>query len=646
LLTRFIFLSCLFFFISSLQAQDTLQYNLSYLEDKTNMLSFNEVQDKPFIQHHKGVQSFGIVNTAHWFKLVIKPTQEQLSLNWWVKIYYPPLDYIDYYLLDNEGKLLTTVHSGELRPFEAREVSDPNFIQHLPFSQAKEHTLYIRIQTEGALQVPISLIDSRTLLQEQYLPIMIAGIYYGLFFIIALYSSVILLYTRDKNYLYYLMFVTTFAFWQLSLDGVGVAYIWGNYPWLVEHASALATSMLTFSAIIFSRNFLHTSRYIPKMDIFLKYLMYFCLALTLAATIAPYHYVIKIDGLLSILAPISLFITGILVFEKGYRPARFYILGWFAFLIGCILFSLNKFNIIGGFHFMNHAQQIGSAIEMIMLSWALGDRVKSMQDRYLQKATNLNVILKRRLKKGLEVERQKDKIMIQQSRFAALGEMIEQIAHQWRQPLNTLALINQDLYFKFKLQKFSPHTFDEAHDKIDESLQYMSQTIDDFRNFYTNSSEAETYALKDVIDSALSLSESILNYAKINVMVESDEDAYVHNIKNECVQVCMNILKNAHDALVENRTEDRQITIKIYSRDKEVHLIIEDNAGGIHQEIIDKVFEPYFTTKKSSNGTGIGLYMSKSILQDHLNGTIAIENTAKGARFIITLPQVNKDYLA
>ncbi len=608
------------------------------------LVEFDFENSGDFTPHHKGVQSFGIVNTAYWFKLDIRPVQEQLLQHWWVKIDYPPLDYIDYYLLDAKDKLLKHIHSGELRPFEAREVSDPSFIHQLTFSGAQNHTLYIRVQTEGALQVPLSLIDTHALLKQQYLPVIISGIYYGLFCIIALYSIVILLYTRDINYFYYLVFVTTFAFWQLSLDGVGVAYIWGAYPWIVEHASALATSILTFSAILFSRNFLNTSIYIPKMDIFLKYLMYFCLFLTLAATFAPYHYVIKIDGLLSIFAPISLFITGVLVFKKGYRPARFYILGWFAFLIGCILFSLNKFNIIGGFHLMNHAQQIGSAIEMVMLSWALGDRVKSIQDRYLQKANNLNAILKRRLKKGLEAERRKDKIMIQQSRFAALGEMIEQIAHQWRQPLNTLALINQNLYFKFRLQEFTPETFDEAHEKIDESLQYMSQTIDDFRNFYTNTSEAETYDLKEVVESALSLSESILNYAKIKITVHTDQDIYVHNIKNECVQVCMNILKNAHDALVENRTEDRQIDINLSAQEENVYLSIEDNAGGIHQEIIEKIFEPYFTTKKGKNGTGIGLYMSKSILQDHLNGTIAVKNTTKGAQFVITLPRIEKHY--
>jgi signal transduction histidine kinase len=631
-----------FVFIQSLYAHETLSYDISYFEDKNSALSLAQVQTQTFTSTHIGVQNLGITNTPHWFRLKIRPTQEQLFEQWWIKIDYPPLDYLDYYLLDADNRLIKTIQSGELRPFSDREVSDPSFIHRLPFSQADEHTLYIRVQTEGALQLPISILTAKGLIEDQYLPLIIAGMYYGLFFIMALYSSVIFLYTRDKGYLFYLFFVSTFAFWQLSLDGIGVSYIWGGFPWLVEHASILGTSALAFIALLFSRNFLQTKKHLPKMDIFLKYFMYFCLALTFAATFAPYHTIVKVDGILSIITPITLFIIGSLVLRKGYQPARLYVVGWFAFLLGCILFSLNKFNLIGGFYVMNHAQQIGSAIEMLLLSWALGERVKSIQDHYIQKANSLNSTLQERLTIGLLKERQKDKIMLQQSRFAALGEMIEQIAHQWRQPLNTLALINQNLYFKFKLDKFDPQSFDEAHDQIDENLQYMSKTIDDFRNFYNHNREPETYDICEVLRSAVSLSEAMLKYAKITVDLKPLEPSYVHNTKNELLQVCMNVIKNAHDALIEKRHEDRIITIEVTPCENEYCISIEDNAGGIDENIIDKIFDPYFTTKADSHGTGIGLYMSRSITQEHLQGSIHAENTSQGARFIISLPKVDR----
>ncbi len=624
-------------------AQTTLDYTLYHYEDTTATLSINEVQKASFEPVAKGVQNRGISTTPSWFKLEFHPDTQQLQQEWWLTIDYPPLDYIDLYLFEND-RLIHEVHTGELRSFESREVHDPFFINQLPFASSKEHTLYIRVQTQGALQVPISVLDTKSLIKAQHLPLLIAGVYYGLFIIILLYNGVIYLYTRDTNYLYYLVFVNGFVFWQLSLDGIGVAYLWGNYPWIVEHASIFGTSFVAFSALLFSRNFLHTKEHLPNLDIVLKYLMYFSLLLTLSAFIAPYHYVVKIDGLLSIIVPIFLFITGVSVLKQGYKPALFYTIGWFVFLVGCILFALNKFNLIGGFYLMNHAQQIGSAVEMLMLSWALGERIKSIQDEYLQKTKDLNNTLKTRLEKALFKERHKDKIMMQQSRFAALGEMIEQIAHQWRQPLNNLALIHQDLYFKFQLQRFDPQAYEQAHERINENLQYMSKTIDDFRSFYKDRSEAETYLLKDLIHSALSLSESMLKYAKVEVKVISEEDCYVHNIKNELLQVLMNVIKNAHDALVQERQEKRKITISIFTHERKVRVSIEDNAGGVAEDIIDKIFNPYFTTKTDTHGTGIGLYMSKSIMQEHLHGDIWVENTQDGALFTLEVPQA--DYTA
>ncbi len=623
---------------ANLYAKDRLDYEISYYKDINGSLTLSDILSKEFIPSQSGVQNFGITYAPYWFKLKIHPKKSKVNKEWWLKIDYPPLDFIDAYLVDENLTLVHTVLSGELRPFSAREVADPSFIHVLPQADTGKYTLYLKVQTEGALQVPIALIDSVSILEEQYIPIIIAGIYYGLFTIIVLYNSIIFFYTRDKSYLFYLLFVNAFVFWQLSLDGIGVAYLWGKFPWIVEHASVLGTSILTFASILFSRHFLKTSQRLPKMDRLLKYLMYFAFLLVLLAFVAPYHYIIKATGILSIIVPVFLLIAGIQVLKDGYRPARFYVLGWFVFLIGCILFSLNKFNIIGGFHVMNHAQQIGSAVEMLMLSWALGDRVKSIQDQYIKKTKELNIVLQKRVKEALFKERHKDQIMIQQSRFAALGEMIEQIAHQWRQPLNTLALINQNLYFKYKFDTMDEDTFEDAHDHINTNLQYMSQTIDDFRNFYSKSSIEETYHLSEVIEAALSLSDSMIKYARISIRLPEEHSFYVRNIKNQLIQVCMNLIKNAHDALIEKRPEEREIIFGICPIEERVCLSIEDNAGGIDTSIIDKIFNPYFTTKNDTDGTGIGLYMSRSIIEEHFGGTIEVENTSRGARFNLLLP--------
>jgi len=632
------FLPFLFIF-TSLFAHDELAYKLSYYNDITEELSIDNIQEQKFISTDKKMLNLGITNTPHWFKLEFNLSNDKKpEHSWWLKIDYPPLDYIDIYLYDKNNKLLSITNTGELRPFKNRSVADPAFIEELHLKQEGKYTAYIRIHTEGALQVPIKIINSNKLIKEQYKPILLSGLYYGLFIIILLYNIVLYFFTRDKNYLLYITFVTVFVFYQLSLDGIGIAFIWGDYPWIVSHASPLGATGFAILAIVFARSFLHTEKY-SSLDKVLKTLLYLTYSIFIAIFILPYHYVIQAIGSFAIIIPVALIYSGFTALKDGYRPARFYVLGWVFFLGGCILFSLNKFAIIGGFEFMSRAMQIGSAVEMILLSWALGDRIKSIKDEYLSKSNELNKTLQQQVKIGLFKERQKDKMIIQQSRLAALGEMIEQIAHQWRQPLNTLALINQNLYFKYKLESFNEEEFDKAHEQINDNLQYMSQTIDDFRDFYKTSQERETYNLEEVIHTALSLSESMINYAGIKTSITAKETCMVNNIKNEITQVVMNLLKNAHDALVEKRSKNREINFTLDCLNNEVKLTIQDNAGGIPHNIIEKVFNPYFTTKNESQGTGIGLYMSRSIIQDHANGTIQVENKNEGACFIITLPK-------
>jgi len=628
------------FIVTSLFSQDELSYKLSYFNDITKESSIENIQDKNFKHVDTKMLNLGIINTPHWFKLEFTVTPKNLQQKWWLKIDYPPLDFIDIYLYDESNTLLSLIHTGELRPFKNRNVSDPAFIEELSLNKAGKYTLYMLVQTEGALQIPIKIVDSNKLIENQYLPILLSGLYYGLFIIILLYNSILYFYTKDKNYLLYITFATIFVFWQLSLDGIGIAFIWGDYPWIVANASTFGASGFALFAIIFARNFLQTSKY-PKLDKVLKTLMYLTLAIFISVFFAPYHYVIKAIGSFAVIVPVALIFAGFTALKDGYRPARFYVLGWVIFLLGCILFSLNKFALIGGFEFMSRAMQIGSAIEMILLSWALGDRIKSIRDEFLKKSNDLNKTLQQQVKIGLLKERQKDKMIIQQSRLAALGEMIEQIAHQWRQPLNTLALVNQNLYFQYKLNSFKEEDFDKAHAQIDENLQYMSQTIDDFRDFYKKNPQSETYKVEDVIRSCISISESMITYAKIQIIINAKENCIVSNIKNELMQVIMNIIKNAHDALEAHHHSDREIRFDLFTKDNQVHLCIEDNAGGIPEDIITKIFNPYFTTKNEADGTGLGLYMSRSIIQEHMNGTIEVENGKKGARFTIILPQAS-----
>ena len=246
-----------------------------------------------------------------------------------------------------------------------------------------------------------------------------------------------------------------------------------------------------------------------------------------------------------------------------------------------------------------------------------------------------------------ETNRQKDEIMFQQSKMAAMGEMLENIAHQWRQPLSAISMQASGLQLNITFDKnIDKDTINEKLNNIIKSTQFLSQTIDDFRDFFKVDKEKEIFELKTALERTLKIVES--KFKNRNIEVELDVTSVdVVGFENEFIQALMNILNNAKDVL-ENMDKDelRVIKISIHKQNNQALIKIQDNGGGIPEDILTKVFEPYFTTKHQSQGTGIGLYMTQQIIVSHLGGSIDVENMPieykgknyLGAEFTITIP--------
>jgi len=612
---------------------------ISYLEDKDGKFSLTEVKKLPFQTCSSGEPSFGFTDSAYWFKLSVYPDTSALSEIWWMGITYPLLDDIKFYLLDAQGRLKVEKQSGDLYPFFERDIANRYFYFKLPFTSSEPYTIYLRIHTEGAMQVPIEFENSKTLSEDNQLRWLLSGLYYGIFIIIFFYNITMYFYTREHTYALYLLFMLSFIMWQLTLDGIGVQYFWTDNKWMVEHGPPFWPALTILSMLVFSRNFLQTSKFLPQMDKPIIGLTAVAFVLTLISSLMPYKIAMLAPMILVIVVVPVLFISSVFVLRKNYRAARFYVVGWSAFLIGSLTFVLAKFDIFSGFYFFNYIQQIGSALEMMFLSLALADRVKLLEEEYLEKMKSMNVVLKEKVDDGIEQIRRQDQVLQRQSRFAALGEMIEQIAHQWRQPLNTLALLNNDLYFKIKMGISVEPFLDKMHNQVNDNLQYMSKTIDDFRNYYTAEKELERYAVEEVIENTVALNDALLKYAKVVCKVHYDKKHYVKTAKSEMTQVLMTLLKNSHDVLIDKKIEHAKIDIFVSADDAGVKVYVEDNGGGIKEEVIGKVFDSYFTTKSDGEGTGIGLYMAKTIVEKSMDGKLEVENSDTGARFIIRLPE-------
>jgi PAS domain S-box-containing protein len=223
--------------------------------------------------------------------------------------------------------------------------------------------------------------------------------------------------------------------------------------------------------------------------------------------------------------------------------------------------------------------------------------------------------------------------MQQQARLAQMGEMLNMIAHQWRQPLSAISAAASALTLKGQLGNLDADTVLELARKINGFSRHLSSTIDDFRNFFRTDKEKVSTDLETIARSAITIIQSAYDRNKIELEVSVDKPCTMVTYENELKQVVLNLLTNAEDVLVDRQVEAPRVRIEIVGGT----LVVEDNGGGIDAEHFDSIFDPYFSTKLQKNGTGLGLYMSKMIVEDHCGGTIRAENTDKGARFVVDL---------
>ena len=262
--------------------------------------------------------------------------------------------------------------------------------------------------------------------------------------------------------------------------------------------------------------------------------------------------------------------------------------------------------------------------------------------QYLLKKMNeeLNEKIKIEMKKNEE----KTRISIQQSRMASMGEMLENIAHQWRQPLSTISVAASGIEIKKELNILNDEDLSDSLRHIKNATQYLSNTIDDFRNFFVKDKIPSNINIRNTLNKTIDLISSTLAKEEIT-LIRNIQNINFTSYENELIQVLMNIFINAKDALA-NRKSEKLIIVVIKQIEDNLVIKIKDNAGGVDSSIIDKIFEPYFTTKHQFNGTGIGLYMSKLIVEKHLIGEISVKNidfifnskTYRGALFELVLP--------
>lgn len=238
---------------------------------------------------------------------------------------------------------------------------------------------------------------------------------------------------------------------------------------------------------------------------------------------------------------------------------------------------------------------------------------------------------------SLEVEknRQKDKIMFQQNKMASMGEMLNNIAHQWRQPLMEISSLFIPVQAKIDFEiEIDKKELKDAILKLNEITKYMSNTIDDFKNFFATNKEKEKFRISQQINASLNILSATLKSHNIMIEIIIKKNPEIYAYKNDYMQVLINIINNAKDILIQRKIQDPKIIIIVDETVDDVIISIEDNAGGVKVIPLEDIFKPFFTYGKA-NGTGIGLFMSKLIIENNMEGKLTVENTKLGANFKI-----------
>lgn len=294
--------------------------------------------------------------------------------------------------------------------------------------------------------------------------------------------------------------------------------------------------------------------------------------------------------------------------------------------------------------FVNRGYEVGAVDYMTkpIEDFQLLNKINLYVNLYTQKKElkNINKNLEEKIKEGIAKLREKDKILIQQSKMASMGEMIGIIAHQWKQPLNTMGLVVQNLELAAESGSVNQEFIQKTVVKLTKQLDYMNQTIDDFRSFFDPKKQKNKINIKKCIKDSLSILASQIESNNIKVEILGD-DVEIDGYENELKQVFLSIMSNAKDALLESALADKKIQIHISKKDKNSMVSICNNAGVIPEEIMQNIFKPYFTTK-GKKGTGLGLYMSKMIVCDSMHGDIFVKNGEKEVCFKIVLPEIKE----
>ncbi len=687
--------------------REAMGKELTFFIDDTRSLPVDSIRklDSKFKQVEAPRPNFGFVDGAVWLKTNIKNTTKNDEFH--LHINQPTLDSIEVYCFNQFNETTCHTITGEAHPFDEREVTDRFFVLPVKVEPNISTELYVRISSKEPIEVPIYLATtngSRTLTQMADL---FLSAYFGLILVMALYNLFIYFSVRDSSYLLYVIYIFFVGLTQAALEGYAYMYLWPNSPWLASRSVYFLTSLVSISSILFLNDFLKTRVFTPTLHRVSYGVIGLFVLIILFAVFSVDQTVHTVAQISIAIVSIFIFLTAVKVYRKGYSPAKFFLVAWLVLLAGIIIFSLKDAGIVPATPFTHYTMQFGSAIEVILLSFALADRINILKREKAQSQAEAlkvskenerivkeqNIVLEEKVKeRTTDLEESNSQLtltlselkntqsqLVDAEKMASLGQLTAGIAHEINNPINFVSANINPLRFdvddlikliemydeisssdqfdgkkasieSFKQEIDLEYTKDEINQLLEgirEGASRTAEIVKGLKNFSRiDEGSVKPIDLNEGIRSTLLLLKNEIPNG-ISIHENYGDLPHVECMGGKINQVIMNLISNALHALKsDNSNREKNLSIETQESDGNVYLRISDTGIGMSEEVRNHIFEPFFTTKEVGEGTGLGLSISFNIIETH-KGQIKVDSEeGVGSTFTVILPIKSdlKDY--
>lgn len=666
------------------------------LEDPNSNMTFEDVvASKGFIKSVADVPNFGITKSANWLRCTIKNETQERFL--YLNLQYSLIDNVLLYQVESNGTFSVDT-SGEMVPVAERKFKSHNFLFKLSISPGQQKTIYLRVASEEQILVPIALGGYSAVFQAANKQDMLTSVYFGIIFVMVFYNFFVFLSVRDRSYLVYVAYIIFIGLTQIALQGYSYRFFWPSSPYIANQSVIWFPAITGILAIEFFKRFLHIASYSKNFVRVLNALNIFY-GFNCFLSVAGFHQLSQqLMQPNAMLASLVILLISIYAIKKNNRSAKFFLFAWVVFLVGIVVFILKDLGKIPYNNFTNYILHIGSAIEVVVLSFALADKINIFRKEKEQSQAEAlaalreneriiseqNVMLEKKvaertyeLSKALVDLKEAETQLVESEKMASLGQLTAGIAHEINNPINFVTsnvkplkrdvlilievieeleqIIKSGIPLAEKQKRIEEYKLEIDYDylkiEIDQLLIGISEgagrtaeIVKGLRIFSRlDEDDIKKADINEGLDSTLIITNNLLNNSII-IVKEYSNLPLIECYPGKLNQVFLNIISNGVYA-VRKKFADKdggKITIATKADEDYIYISIADNGTGMDENTKKRLYEPFFTTKDVGEGTGLGMSIAYNTINKH-NGQInIISEVGVGTEFIIKLPLIQK----